>query len=256
MKTQDIKNMAGALQQVREGKLEEMSSKEKMKRGLYDAKMDPVGKADADIDNDGDVDKSDKYLHNRRKAISKNVKKGDDNDVIVNPKRKKGEGVDEAKRQMAAKMPARRNGKKGAPKMTGDSIAIQRAKDAEHNDAMGRTKTGRKKPVRTMTSTQRSLASMRNEGTQEQSWPVYARILEKNSEHYKGTAPNDKVDDLDSPGAAKMRADIKGEVIDYQKMSVDSMQAALKAGPVSNAQRPNDNKAGDKSVVSPVKGKT
>lgn len=33
--------------------------------------MDPVGKADADIDNDGDVDKSDKYLHNRRKAIGK-----------------------------------------------------------------------------------------------------------------------------------------------------------------------------------------
>ena len=34
-------------------------------------KMDPVGKADADIDNDGDVDKSDKYLHNRRKTIKK-----------------------------------------------------------------------------------------------------------------------------------------------------------------------------------------
>ena len=33
--------------------------------------LDPVGKADADIDNDGDVDKSDKYLHNRRKAIGK-----------------------------------------------------------------------------------------------------------------------------------------------------------------------------------------
>lgn len=37
--------------------------------------MDPVGKADADIDNDGDVDSSDKYLHNRRKAISKSMKK-------------------------------------------------------------------------------------------------------------------------------------------------------------------------------------
>lgn len=36
---------------------------------------DPVGKEDADIDNDGDVDASDKYLHNRRKAIAKNMKK-------------------------------------------------------------------------------------------------------------------------------------------------------------------------------------
>lgn len=35
--------------------------------------LDPVGKADADIDNDGDVDKSDEYLHNRRKAIKKNM---------------------------------------------------------------------------------------------------------------------------------------------------------------------------------------
>jgi hypothetical protein len=34
-------------------------------------KLDPVGKADADIDNDGDVDKSDKYLHARRKKITK-----------------------------------------------------------------------------------------------------------------------------------------------------------------------------------------
>ena len=40
-------------------------------------KMDPVGKADADIDNDGDVDKSDEYLHNRRKAIKKYMKNED-----------------------------------------------------------------------------------------------------------------------------------------------------------------------------------
>lgn len=37
--------------------------------------LDPVGKADADIDNDGDVDKSDEYLHNRRKAIKKAIAK-------------------------------------------------------------------------------------------------------------------------------------------------------------------------------------
>jgi len=40
-------------------------------------KLDPVGKADADIDNDGDVDSSDEYLKNRRKAISKAMKKED-----------------------------------------------------------------------------------------------------------------------------------------------------------------------------------
>ena len=37
-------------------------------------KLDPVGKADADIDNDGDVDSSDKYLKKRRAAIGKAMK--------------------------------------------------------------------------------------------------------------------------------------------------------------------------------------
>jgi hypothetical protein len=37
--------------------------------------LDPVGQEDADIDNDGDTDKTDKYLHNRRKAIGKAIAK-------------------------------------------------------------------------------------------------------------------------------------------------------------------------------------
>ena len=57
--------------------------------------------------------------------------------------------------------------RKGAPKMTGDSVAIQREKDAAHAKAMGRSvKTGRKLPKKTMTSTQRSLASLRGEEVQ------------------------------------------------------------------------------------------
>ena len=44
--------------------------KEKMKEGL-----DPVGKEDGDVDNDGDKDSSDKYLLKRRKAIGKAIKK-------------------------------------------------------------------------------------------------------------------------------------------------------------------------------------
>ena len=38
-------------------------------------KLDPVGKEDADVDNDGDVDKSDKYLLKRRKAIGNAIAK-------------------------------------------------------------------------------------------------------------------------------------------------------------------------------------
>lgn len=53
---------------------------------VQEKKLDPVGKADADIDNDGDVDSTDKYLHNRRKAISKNIKKKKSETAIMNPK--------------------------------------------------------------------------------------------------------------------------------------------------------------------------
>jgi len=41
---------------------------------VYEA-LDPVGQEDDDIDNDGDSDKSDKYLLNRRKAIKKAIQK-------------------------------------------------------------------------------------------------------------------------------------------------------------------------------------
>ena len=42
-----------------------------------DEAMDPVGKEDGDIDNDGDKDDSDEYLAKRRKAIAKAIKNGD-----------------------------------------------------------------------------------------------------------------------------------------------------------------------------------
>ena len=38
---------------------------------IKEKKLDPVGKEDKDIDNDGDHDKSDKYLLARRKKVSK-----------------------------------------------------------------------------------------------------------------------------------------------------------------------------------------
>jgi hypothetical protein len=45
----------------------------KIKR-MMNEKLDPVGEEDEDIDNDGDEDKTDKYLLKRRKAIGKAIK--------------------------------------------------------------------------------------------------------------------------------------------------------------------------------------
>ena len=75
MDPKTIKDIWKAYQEVQEGKHKKES------------KLDPVDKdelkgkhsdrKDKDIDNDGDVDSSDEYLHNRRKAVSKAVKKDD-----------------------------------------------------------------------------------------------------------------------------------------------------------------------------------
>ena len=54
-----------------------------IKQALKEAKLDPVGKEDDDINNDGKVDKTDKYLKKRRNTISKNIKK----EELKNPKK-------------------------------------------------------------------------------------------------------------------------------------------------------------------------
>ena len=48
---------------------DEEEEDEEVKEGL-----DPVGKEDKDVDNDGDVDSSDSYLKNRRKTIANKMK--------------------------------------------------------------------------------------------------------------------------------------------------------------------------------------
>lgn len=52
-------------------KIEDAMNKAAM--NAMNEKLDPVGKEDDDIDNDGDVDDSDEYLKNRRKTISKAI---------------------------------------------------------------------------------------------------------------------------------------------------------------------------------------
>ena len=60
----------------RDAARERLLAKAKAKREKMNTEaLDPVGKEDADIDNDGDTDKSDKYLRNRRKAIGKAIDK-------------------------------------------------------------------------------------------------------------------------------------------------------------------------------------
>ena len=63
--------------ETKEGSLEEAIS-----QAINEKKLDPVGKEDGDIDNDGDKDASDRYLAKRRKAITKAIKKQDQKEEL------------------------------------------------------------------------------------------------------------------------------------------------------------------------------
>ena len=85
-------------------------------RSILSEKMDPVGKEDGDINNDGKKDKTDDYLKNKRDAISKVVGKKsvkeedddapDDDDVAkkaTKSAKKKAKGVKGIEKEIAAK---------------------------------------------------------------------------------------------------------------------------------------------------------
>ena len=62
---------------------------------IQEKKLDPVGKEDGDVDNDGDKDSSDSYLMKRRKAIAKAMKKeevGKEETEVVEHHQKDAEG--------------------------------------------------------------------------------------------------------------------------------------------------------------------
>ena len=213
MKTQDIKNMAAAIQQVAENQKAAMQKKlaksaapsEKGKAAVtlpkapWDKKneaMDPVDhkelkgkhkdRKDKDIDNDGDVDKSDEYLHNRRKAVSKAIKK-EDEEVVMNPKKE--------------------NKKKEADTSTMEST----------------------------------------------DWPIYKKIMENRAAHYKGAAPADPKDIGQSPGGKKMKADLEaGSKVDDTDVKAGPEDAKKAGGMTKTAPgRKGDNKKGDKTIINP-----
>ena len=69
----EFKNSATKMVNNAEEGMEPKEGKQ-LASGLTNEKMDPVGQEDDDINNDGKVDKTDKYLKNRREKISKAIK--------------------------------------------------------------------------------------------------------------------------------------------------------------------------------------
>ena len=76
-------------------------------------KLDPVGKEDSDVDNDGDVDSSDSYLKNRRDAIQ---------DAITNKSGKKSSGPEDKHYEKDGKHAKATKEKKGVIKKESFSV--------------------------------------------------------------------------------------------------------------------------------------
>jgi hypothetical protein len=194
MKTQDIRNMALALQAV-----EEATKK----------KMDPVGKETADIDNDGDKDKSDDYLHNRRKAISSAVKGKGTKETVTT----------EALVGNQHKIDANKNGKVDAHDFKLLRKGKKVAEDVEELDELSKktltsyvkkaagdavTKAYRAGDVRDKDSgknyikalgRQIGISTATNKLTKEEAaWPVFARIQEKVNQTKGATKPESMED--------------------------------------------------------------
>lgn len=223
-------------------------------------KMDPVGKADADIDNDGDVDKSDKYLHNRRKTIKKAMgTKGET--ATMNPKMSTGSVKEATNAQINKVLGPTKNAQQGL-------VALKKAfkvNDAQAKAMMDRVmneavKSADKKPEAYTAADGKAKYRMVSKDkdmvkTESRIRESLISVLEKKDPHTKGSISQPMDDNLSGAGAKKMKDDLtakeKEKISNYDELGHDDASKAGRDGP-SMKMRPNDNKQGDKKIVNPV----
>ena len=268
MKTEDIKNMARALQQVQEKKLAGNQHK-------------------LDMDKDGDIDAKD-FAHMRKKKktgkeeVTMNAKVDADKGAATEEQKeakvdeismdkatrtyaaRKSQAqaaahqgsMDYAKKQMAKarKTKAYMDKRESVEEATMDTAAGRKQASAEadaHHKAMVK-KWGANHPA---TKDAASAAkAMKKKAMEDTEWPIYKKIMEKRDMHVKGATEPEKIDSKDSPGGKKMRQDIAVDASSKQSNYDDlGHDDASKAGRITKTSpaRNGDNKAGDKTVVNP-----
>ncbi len=238
-------------------------------------KMDPVGKADADIDNDGDVDKSDKYLHNRRKTIKKAMgTKGET--ATMNPKMSSGSVKEATNAQINKVLGPTKNAQQGLvalkkafkvndaqAKAMMDRIMkeeLEQVADKKESTVMvvkpGKDAQGKSHPVmRVPKDKQKEYLAKGYVLAESRIRESLRSVLEKKDPHTKGSIAQPMDDNLSGAGAKKMKDDLtakeKEKITDYDELGHDDASKAGRDGP-SMKMRPNDNKQGDKKIVNPV----
>ena len=227
---------------------------------MKEKKMDPVDKDelkgkhsdrdDKDIDNDGDVDGSDKYLHKKRKAVSKAID-GDE----------KEEGYTMHK-GMKVKNVARDAGKV-ATQANKDRRAAQRKRlglddDVQHEELqmidekndeqykwkdinMAMSYTGIKPAtiLRVLMTLNKLKSGKLNLKFKE------GKCVSEKVNQTAGATPPEEIDSKDSPGAKKMRKDHEGPKHDYPGVNRQDGADKVKVAP----KRPGDSSLGDKNPL-------
>ena len=103
-------------------------------------KLDPVGKEDGDIDNDGDKDSSDSYLLNRRKAVKKAIAK----EEVEQVDEADSLAAMQARREKRLKAQRKREGMTGAGHDFGHDHGISDAERKKRQDKEFKAFLGRK----------------------------------------------------------------------------------------------------------------
>ena len=213
MKTQEIKNMGQAYLSV----LEAMKKKKMDPVDADELKGDHEDRDDKDIDNDGDTDKSDIYLHNRRKAISK-ASKGKEVETTESV------DVDEAKKTISVKQIRHALSSAKAQAKPKGEVSLKKAPWDEKKESVK---------------------------AESKIWTIFNRIMEKATQ--AGNSDKEKADQGAS-GKDKEFIKMMGG-LDGQDSGIDGAKAAqqtidsIRASGKVAAKRPGDQDVGDKKIV-------
>jgi len=216
---------------------------------IQEKKLDPVDKdelkgkhkdrKDKDIDNDGDVDSTDKYLHKRRKAITKNSK-DKEGDVTMNPnldKETQKEDVDKAVEILKKKTKDtnwhNKDGKVNHPYYDGKNIK-------RHMD-----RHGVKAPHSTHTM------APENKVEESRIRAALKSVLAEKSHTAGATEPETMDDKLKGKGAKDMVNQPK-EVEDVKKGHDDASKAGRVTKPAAGRNGGDQVRSGDQKVVNAI----
>ena len=255
MKTQDIRNMGQALQQVQE------SAKAALAKKLAKASASSEkGKAAVTLPKAPfDIPKKDTKDEGYGSMVSPETRARVKADVAANMAKIKAKGGQAAvdKSTDITKVKGYTGPKKvKSEALKGDQHKLDHDDDGDIDAAdfakLRKKKKGEKSEVKPRQETDADKGQATAEKTEATRWPVYARIMEK-ATHKGGGTPPEEMDSKDSPSAKKMKADHKADVKDNPEASGDDVKKAADSAPAMKA-RGNDNMKGDKAIVNPVKG--